>query len=198
MRSGQFDHLRIAGLEVVLPAVVAVERGGCEVLAAFAAHDLDAVIAPLIGRWLAGKVGASFRTADGDDCGLAGDVFHDKLSAEFCGAHGCLAALVCGEPHGSGERAVGAFAFMRGGALVRWHRSGPVTAYVNPAHRSALVECDGLPGALSLRCDPLPGSRRAKPALLRAWYGLGRALVPADAVVDAIRAGVKRERTLHG
>lgn len=197
MQTVSSDRVSTAGLEIVLPAIVSVERGDGEVLIAFATHDPADVIAPLIGRWLAGSFGATFLPAGDGDRALAGDVFYDKLSAVPGAGQGFVAVLAPGAPDG---RMRGAF--MQGGALVRWIANGTATAHVNLARRSAAIACDGLPGALGLRCGPVRGRRHSTPVRLQAWYGFGRALASPDAILDAIdarkRLRAERERGLDG
>ena len=178
MRTAPSDHRRPTGLDYALPAVVSVERDSRALLVALTAYDPETVIPPLVTRWLAREFGASFLPAADDERSLADDVFYDKLAAAMGGAFVAILVLAAGnDPR---DRV------MPRRMPVRWLFRGNVTAHANLAHRSVLVEWEGLPGALSLNCGPVRGGH--KPCALRARYGFGRALAPSYAILDALKA----------
>jgi hypothetical protein len=194
----QFDHLTVAHLEVLLPAVICVERGHHSVLVAFASTNAETLVPPLIGRWLARSFGTPFLPAAANDCTLPGDAFYDKLTADFAGTGAFIAALVTGDEH----KVSGALHdFERGGRLVRWADCGTVRAHVDLAHRNALIVFENIPGALMLDCGPVRAGKHTSARTTYAWYGFGRALASPDEIVGTLgyRSGrvPKREHPLH-
>ncbi len=89
MRSRR-KNLQLAGIDVVLPAVVSIEAQEPErpkrmhVIAGFAAEEVDDIIPALVGQWLSHLCHGHFvdngRGVDGD---LAAEAFYDKLASAF-------------------------------------------------------------------------------------------------------------------
>ncbi len=139
---------------------------------------------------------------------MAGDAFRDKLRADFGWGSGFVAALVTDARVARSGRSEHLFEpvtrFLQGSRLVRWSCTGMARAYVNLAHRSAVVVFDGMPGALALNCaQARGGGKHARNCIAEAWYGFGRPQVSPEAILGALgepthlARRAKREHDLH-
>jgi hypothetical protein len=218
MKAAQCRNLHLAGIDVVLPAIVRIGGRAAEranVVVCFAPFYTEATIAPLAAEWLSQHLHRRFvaggRGADGN---LAAEAFYDKLAPAFGHDRAFVAMLVSprrmlprslqiggdiGQPAGPGKRqreSPGHWPdFIDGTGFARWNFRGRVRAYVNPSGAaqagSAQLTFDGLPGGIELiGTGADTASRRCERAHeVAAWYGLGALdCSPADAI-----AALRRE-----
>ncbi len=188
-------NLQLAGIDVVLPALVSIEGRQPDrpkpmhVIAGFAAEEVDGIIPALVGQWLSQLCHRHFmETGRGDAGDLAAEAFYDKLAATFS-HHASLVAILI--PQSCTVRlANGRFSSPLASVsdLARWKFRGRVRAYLNPGTAAAQVTFDELPGGITLasRDSFAPSVCRMfeRSHEVSAWYGFGVPVCdPAEAIM---------------
>ncbi len=188
-------NLQLAGIDVALPAVVAIDGRQADtskrmnVIVGFASSEADNIVPTLVGQWLSRLCHRHFvengRGAAGD---LAAEAFYDKLAWNFPGDTPFVAALIT-RPRPARLANCDIVPGLIGGAeLARWRFRGQVRAYLNPAAGIAQVTFDELPGGIALvsKNGFAPSVSRAFERCheVGAWYGFGVPVYdPAKAVM---------------
>jgi hypothetical protein len=191
----QCKNPQLAGINVVLPAVFAIEGKRCDtakrlnIIVGFAAGGAGSIVAAAAGQWLSQLCHRHFvevgRGADGD---LAAEAFYDKLASVFPDDSPFVAVLV---PQHRASRVLDGDVLSRlpgGAGLARWKFGGPVRAYLNPATGVAQLTFNQLPGGITLasRAEFDASISRAFERChdAGAWYGFGVPMCePAKAVM---------------
>jgi hypothetical protein len=213
MKGLRHINLRLSGIDIVLPALVAIEGRAADrpvgLIMGFAARYTDSTVCALVGQWLSQLFHRSFvehgRGIDGD---LAAEAFYDKLAHDFDEDTPFVAAIALRKDDighmpfetspsagamlqpGRGGNAGQHGAFLRfvgGTELARWQMCGRVRAFLNPQVGTAQVTFDDLPGGIGLiSTGRLPASvarTMDRARQVAAWYGFG---VPIRKPADAV------------
>lgn len=177
MKAAPCGNLHLAGIDVVLPALLCVGGRAADhgnIVVSFAPFYTDTTMAPLVAEWLLQHVHCRFvERSRGADGNLAAEAFYDKLARGFANDRAFVAMLVSPrrmlqrslqldvgndqsdtpakrrwESHGRWP------ALMNGNELARWHFRGRVRAYVSSSSAAAVVGAqvtfDGLPGGVQM------------------------------------------------
>jgi|GEM_PF-5142689 hypothetical protein len=213
MKSLRHINLELSGVEIVLPALVAIEGQASDqplkLIMGFAERYCEGMVPGLVGQWLAQLFHRTFvehgRGINGD---LAAEAFYDKLAHDFHDEAPFVASIaLCkddvghtlfetspfaratlqpGKGRNAGEHGA-LMRFVGGTELARWRICGRVRAYLNPRIGTAQVTFDDLPGGIKLiSTSRLPASAARAMDHARqvaAWYGFG---VPIRKPADAV------------
>jgi hypothetical protein len=213
MKSARCKNLHLAGIDILLPALVCINGGHTgrrhmSLFVGFAERYDDNVIAPLVSQWLEHLVRQQFiehgRGADGD---LAAEAFYDRLAFDFADNGPFVSALIVSgdaafddsrnapalpsqpaAPHNTGcseERALARF--IHGADFARWSFSGRIRAHLSTGTKRAQIWFEDLPGGITLAATGKSALSLPKALRdaheIRAWYGFG---IPRRNPADAV------------
>jgi hypothetical protein len=212
MKSVRCKNLHLAGIDVLLPALVCIDgrqtgRRHTSVIIGFAELYADNVVGSLVGQWLEHLLHRSFvEHARGDEGDLAAAAFYDKLAYSFAGgvpfvsalivtrdksleatlgvSRGTLALPTSGRTRDAVSNEERALtSLVHGDEFAKWNFSGRVRAYLGTG--AVQVSFEDLPGGIELISTDKSATRLLADAHeVDAWYGFGVPVRnPADAVV---------------
>ena len=179
MRSVRCKNLHLAGIDILLPALVCIDgqqtgRRHTSLIIGFAEGYADHIVGPLVEQWLGHLLRRQFvEHARGDEGDLAADAFYDKLAYEFADGVPFVSALIVsrdkafeaslgvshvapvlprsgGAQDAAGNERRALMRLIHGDEVAKWNFSGRVRAYLGTGAETAQVSFEDLPGGIEL------------------------------------------------